>query len=138
MVGAMVSVWRTGVAAIIGVSALLLAGCGGAAANYADLDGNRAPEDALPAISEDALGDLDPETSRFLGEFDGTELWLAAATAPTAAVCLVVMPDSGDWIAGCGADFAIGGPNGEFHVKPDGAPSHDHLTPLSENVYRID
>lgn len=134
----MESVWRAGAAMMIGVSALMLTACSSAADGYSDLNGKRVAEDALPAMSDHILADLDPESSRFLGEFDGTKLWLAAATAPTAAVCLAIMPESGDWIAGCGADFALGSPDGKFRIRADGAPSDDHLTPLSENVFRID
>ena len=112
------------------MSAVMLTGCV-QYTTYADLEGERDAADQLPELEEYAYDSLDASTSRFVGEHDGTSLWLAKGEE-AAPVCLVAQRGK-DWIVGCG-DRTSGGP-GSFEIFPDGSLIPEDATKVSENVY---
>jgi hypothetical protein len=118
-------------------SAALLTGCAIGGSSYSVLD--RAPEasDALPTVLDSEDLGIDRDTARYVGERDGTRLWLARGEEDL-GVCLVVFPEFGDWVAGCGGgDLALGA-NGQreaYLVRPDIAPAPRNAERISENVY---
>lgn len=102
---------------------------------YSDLDRVATSDDAwpidLPAYASD---DLNPESSRLVGH-DGTTALYLATSMPSGGVCLLVYPDNGNWVVGCGADGMRvgGGGNSSYTVRSDGAITDG--TAISGNVY---
>lgn len=115
-------------------SIILLVGCSAPQGAFTDLQGKRDIRDELPQLGDGAYDNVDVETSRLVGEHEGTLLWLAEGLDDS-AVCLVA--DAGDdWIVGCGrAAVKVGGAAGSFEVVPDGAIAPESATQVSENVY---
>ncbi len=75
------------------------------------LDREAEARDEVPAdLPGYAWDDVDQATARFVGEGDGTFLWLARAR-DDAAACLLAYVDADAWVIGCGgngAPFSIG------------------------------
>lgn len=70
-------------------AALVLIGCTAGVPPYADLAGDPTQEDALPAgLPGHAYRDVDIDSSRYIGNDVGTQLWLARATERD-SVCLI-------------------------------------------------
>ena len=115
---------------LVAMSAAMLTGCV-QYTTYADLEGERDAADHLPELEEYAYDSLDALTSRFVGEHNGTSLWLAKGEEANSA-CLVAQRGD-DWIIGCGGGMS-GGP-GSFEIYPDGAVVPEGATQVSENVY---
>lgn len=102
---------------------------------YADLQGDRETRDELPQLADYAYDDLDVSSSRFVGEHDGTSLWLAQ-DLDNSTVCLVADAGDDEWIVGCGGGSTnIGGIAGLFEVVPDSVPAPEGAMQVSENVY---
>lgn len=129
---------RTGLAIGALLSVLLLAGCASFGNGYPILD--RQPEaadevpDTLPAHAGD---DADLSSSRFVGEHDGTSLWLMRGKAPE-TVCLLAYPDADGWVLGCGdiaGQSGVGGPAAQYVYQPDFAPAPPDSIEISANVY---
>ncbi|MDH5132094.1 MULTISPECIES: hypothetical protein [unclassified Microbacterium] len=120
------------------LSAVALSGCTAAGGAYSVLDREAEARDEVPAdLPGYAWDDVDQATARFVGEGDGTSLWLARAR-DDAAACLLAYVDADTWVIGCGgngAPFSIGGVTGTFTVVPDDAPAPDGMTRVSDNVY---
>lgn len=117
--------------------AVLLAGCSSSGATYSALDRESEPADELPAVVAEGNDDIAVDTARYVGEYDGTGLWIARAESPD-TVCLILYPNDRDWVAGCGAEggpIGVGGPSGDFIVTPDGAPAPDDSDRVTDNVY---
>lgn len=112
---------------------VFLAGCSSSGVSYALLDREAQSSDQLPEQVIDGSADIDPNSSRFVGDHDGADLWLARAERAD-TVCLVVFPNEADWVVGCGAEGGGLGV-GDYMVVPDGSPSPDGATKLSDNVY---
>lgn len=120
---------------------LLLAGCGITPSTYSILDSKAESEDALPDALPSYAGDsADLATSRFVGEYDGTSLWLLRGEE-SSTVCLLAFPNVDEWVMGCGGDTDAGameGPTGKYVYQPDGLPAPQDATRVSANVYAID
>lgn len=118
-------------------AALVLTACMMGFPSYADLAGDPTQQDALPdGLPDHAYGDIDVDSSRYVGDDDGTQLWLARGTERD-SVCLVSITDidADDWQVACGG---AAGPltAGSYVVHSDGYPTPDDAVPISENVYR--
>lgn len=130
------SVLRCAAAVALGLgSVTLLAGCAGQQLPYADLQVDRQSEDELPKLADYAYDNLNESTSRFIGEHDGTSLWIAAGDKDE-SICLVTVAGDDLWVAACGGGpTKMGGITGSFEIVPDGVPGPEGATKLSENVY---
>lgn len=129
-----------GAAFIAACSALALTGCAASSPDYAVLDREAQQADEVPGTLPDTVWDeVAPETSRFVGEHDGTSLWLTRSNDET-AVCLLAYADEDAWMAGCsdGPLLEVSGAAGIFAVVPDGAPGPDGMGQVSDNVYAPD
>ena len=85
------------------------------------------------------IEDIDEDTARFVGSYDGVDFWLARAETPD-TVCLVVYPDDPNWVAACGGEgggLGVGGLSGDYLVLPDGSPTPEDATKLAENLYSV-
>ncbi len=129
---------RATLASVAVLSVVALSGCTGVGPTYAVLDREAGARDEVPAdLPGYAWDDVDQATARFVGEDEGTSLWLARARDDTSA-CLLAYGDEESWVLGCGGDgapFSLGGVTGTFTVVPDGAPAPEGMTRVSENVY---
>lgn len=128
------------IASIAGTSLIAvfaLTGCIDPGSGYAVLDRDAVATDALPAdLPAYADDDLEPSSSRFVGEHDGNMLFLAKGKDPR-SVCLVVYPNPTDWVIGCGggSEFGVSGPSGGYTVRPDGAPELELFNEVATNVF---
>ncbi|RXZ51856.1 hypothetical protein [Agromyces binzhouensis] len=117
---------------------LVLTGCIDSGSGFAVLERDAVVADALPADLPDYADDeLEPLSSRFVGEHDGNMLFLAKGKEP-GTVCLAVYPNATDWVIGCGggsAEFGVGGPSGGYIVRPDGAPAPELHREVATNVF---
>lgn len=103
---------------------------------YSDLERAATAEDAWPIeLPAHASEGLDAESSRLVAHDGATALYLATASTPDADVCLLVYPDTENWVVGCGTDGMSlgGGGNSSYIVRSDGALTGS--TALSANVY---
>lgn len=129
--------WVVGVGLL---AVLALAGCSivNPGSGFAVLDRDAERGDALPTALPDYANDnLRPTSSRFVGEHDGNALYLAKGKED-GRICLLIYPDnSSDWVIGCGGapEFSVGGPTGDYIVRPDGAPAPDHFIEVTTNVF---
>ncbi|GGH36514.1 hypothetical protein [Microbacterium album] len=121
------------------LAVLGLAGCGFLASPvpFSDLTRERTEADALPELHDFPPANVDPESSRYVGEHEGVRLWLAEPTQVDGVCLIVVRTTDTDWVAGCsgGSGVRLGGAGGSFEVRPDRAPVPDDATRVSENVY---
>jgi len=123
------------VGALAVASVVLLAGCSAQQNAFTDLQGERGASDELPQLADHAYDDLDVSSSRFVGEHEGTSLWLAQGLEDS-SVCLVADPGDDDWVVGCGGGGTkVVGRAGSFEIVPDGVPAPEGATQVSENVY---
>jgi len=129
-------------ASLVGVgllAALTLTGCINQGSGFAALDREAEPSDAMPAgLPDYADDDLDPMSSRFVGEHNGNALYLAKGKGGGGRICLLIYPDdSASWVIGCGGalEFRVGGPTGDYTVRPDGAPAPEHSIEVATNVF---
>ncbi|UYO96633.1 hypothetical protein OED01_13640 [Microbacterium sp. M28] len=126
---------RIGAFVLTAASIVLFTGCGTTPDLYADLQGEQDSQDELPQLEDDAYESVDVASSRYIGEHDGTSIWLAQGLEES-SLCLVA--DAGEqWVVGCsgGGPLNVGGVVGEFEVLPDGMPTPEGATKLSDNVY---
>lgn len=132
--------WAAALAVAVG-GAAALAACGSGGASYADLERDATEQDAPPRAAADAIAerDADPESSRFVGAFDGHQVWLLRAEPN--AVCMVVQSaEEPEWLLSCGGDgltttLADGT---TFFVQVDGLPAPADATAVSQNVFAQD
>jgi len=128
-------------ALVVGIglfTVVALAGCINPGSGFAALDREAEPGDALPAdLPNYADDNLEPTSSRFVGEHDGNALYLAKGKDAN-GICLLVYPDTAaDWVIGCGGspEFGVGGPSGGYIVRPDGAPAPQDYVEIATNVF---
>jgi hypothetical protein len=117
--------------------ALAAAGCSSPTPGLADLDREPTTDHPLPAaVSEDGLADVDRDSIRWVGEHEGTDLWLAAGE-DARDVCLVIYPDAADWLVACGGGLVQSTTSAglEFAVVPDGGTAPAGLEAVSRNVF---
>ncbi|MDN3311779.1 hypothetical protein QWJ90_12650 [Microbacterium oryzae] len=92
-------------ALIVLVSALLLAGCGAPSA-LPEFEAEQTEVDLIPDVEE--KGDIDPASTRYAGDVDGTRVYLARGTSEDEQLCVIVMRDE-DWMqTGCAAGTGVG------------------------------
>jgi hypothetical protein len=87
---------------LLSCSALLLAGC--AATTLPEFEAGQTDRDVVPDASSQS--DIDAETTRFVGEVEGAELYLARGSNDT--LCLIHIRDQEWEQTGCGAGLGIG------------------------------
>jgi len=120
------------------VAAVVLAGCS-SGSGYADLSPEATSRDGWPTdLPEYSTDSVDEKTSRFVGEYEGSELYLARSIEPQEGVCLLAYTDGSDWVVGCGPSGLRVSASSErtFAVLGDGATSED-LQAISTNVFVI-
>lgn len=116
-------------------SIALLSGCMAQPAMFSDLQGERASDDELPPLADYAYDNVDVSTSHYIGEHDGTSLWLAQGRE-NSTVCLVADAGENAWVVTCGgAATKVSGVAGTFEVVVDGAPAPEGAVKVSDNVY---
>lgn len=121
------------------VFAALLVGCSPSGATYSVLDRAAESVDEPPSVVTDSGDDIAASSARFVGEHEGAQLWLARSTTAN-GICLIVYPNSQDWVAGCtnaGGPLEVSGPAGAFVVLPDGSPTPDGTSQLTDNVFVV-
>ena len=111
-----------------------LAGCS-SGPQYSDLAGepisDRSIYDELGAIS------LEGSDPRWVGEYEGTDLWVFDGRDER--TCVLINPEVGSWVVSCGETFAVSGVGGhEFVLLPDGETYDRPVTAISKNVYVVD
>ncbi|QLD11234.1 hypothetical protein [Microbacterium oleivorans] len=105
------------------------------------LERDPGPSDELPAELPDyATEQIRLGSQRFVGEHEGTSLWLARGAgeeAPGLEVCLLAYPDETNWAFGCGGadQLELRSVAGSFTVVPDGQTPPAGLTAITPNVY---
>ncbi|MFJ4045233.1 hypothetical protein ACIPV2_05750 [Microbacterium sp. NPDC089987] len=106
--------------------------------DFADLRKSHTSEDKLPALDEDPSDTIDPSTTRYVGEHEGTSLWIAEGIE-TSSICLVALFGDSEGSISCGGTSGVAtqGPAGSFAVIPDGVFAPDNAMKISENVYAI-
>ena len=122
---------------IVAVGSLLaLSGCAMSTADFAVFDREPHANDAVPTeLPSDSWERADPSTARFIADHDQTRIWLMRGV-DGADICLLVYPDDGDWVIGCGgAALTVGGDSDAFTVVPDGTAMPDGVTVISDNLY---
>lgn len=106
--------------------------------NYAVFDRAAEDSDELPrGLPTHTTEGADEMTARHVGAYGDTSLWLMRGDEP-ATICLVAHVTDEVWISGCGGEqgpLTLSGDPGLFTVLPDGAPSPNSATQVSENVY---
>ncbi|MFJ2544812.1 hypothetical protein [Microbacterium sp. NPDC087589] len=120
------------------IAATTMTGCSFSSSSLSVLETDRAAEDELPLLEAHAYESVDTATSRFVGEHEGVLLWVAQGTESPA--CLVAVLNDGDagpdWILSCGGlPIRMSGVGHTFELRPDGAPTTEDLTRVSENVF---
>ncbi len=131
------------VVVLAGVAAsavLALTACTNGSA-FGALDRAAAGSDALPTdLPTYAYDDVDEASSRLVGEHDGNSLYLVRGKEAD-RVCLLVYPNSTEWVLGCGGapEFGVSGPTGSYTVRADapaGAPAPEgHSKEIATNVF---
>lgn len=128
------------VAIALVVSALTLAGCATSVSPYSDVNRAAQPSDQLPdAVAADA--DIDAESARLVGEYQGTRVWVSLGASEDSA-CLVIVPTAGDTQVACdiaGHEISLSEGSAVKYLLVPGrgeAPDGDHIR-LSENVYVV-
>ncbi|MBO0595200.1 hypothetical protein I2485_09710 [Nesterenkonia sp. E16_7] len=124
---------------IIAITALIgISGCSSPADQYSDLTEDRDSNKPLPdTIRGQAVDTLDPESTRWVGEHEGTELWLGVELEG-AGTCLVVYPDDERWVTGCSSGNEVSLSNGDgwdYRVRPDSAELPEGAIQVSHNVF---
>lgn len=118
------------------VTIALLSSCVSQQEGFADLDGAREAIDKLPQLEDYAYDVVDSSSSRYVGEHNGTSLWLAGGLDGY-EVCLVAYATGDAWGVSCGGGTGMrsGGAAGSFEVVPNGGAAPAGATQVSENVY---
>jgi hypothetical protein len=119
------------------VLAALLVGCSPSGATHSVLDRAAEPADEPPSVVAESSEDIAADSARFVGEHNGAGLWLARSTTEN-GICLIVHSNARGWVTGCtdgGGQLGVSGPAGAFVVLPDGSPTPDGTSQLTENVF---
>ena len=120
----------------IAAVALALAGCANAG-GYTDLESTETR--VLPdAVTEDALANFDLDSMRWVGEHEGTDVWLGWGSS-AGEVCILFSADVDAWVTGCagaGGQMTLSGRGPQrFVVVPVGQPAPEGFAAISNNVY---
>lgn len=94
---------------------------------------------ALPAaVTEDARANFDLDSMRWVGEHEGTDVWLGRGSK-AGEICVLTYPSDGAWAGVCGGErgeIGVSGPDQRlFTVVPDGGASPEGFVAVSRNVY---
>lgn len=106
------------------------------APTFADLIATDVSEKELPAELPDyALDGVDLDSVRWVGEHEGTDVWLAAPVEGSDYdACILAFPDAQDWTSGCGG--GVSGPDQRWYaIVADGQEPPEGSIALSKNVY---
>lgn len=117
---------------------MALSGCVNGS-GFSDLNHAATPDDRWPSVLPDhSTGSLDVTSSRLVGEFESSQLFLARSIEAQGGVCLLIFADASDWTVGCGTSgMSVEGTGSRtFTVRGDGALD-DGLDAVSENVFVI-
>lgn len=104
---------------------------------FTDLEQDTETQRAVPdLVPERALDHFDRDTTRWIGEYKGTQLWLGMAK-DLQGPCLLSVPRNEDWISGCGGgQLELRGGDGRAYIAvPDDAEQPRNSTPVSTNVF---
>lgn len=117
-------------------AALALTGCT-SGVSYTDIAS--AQTLALPdAVTEDARANFDVDSMRWVGEHEGTNVWLGRGSK-AGEICIFTYPSDGAWAGVCGregGEMGVSGPDQRlFTVVPDGGASPEGFVAVSRNVY---
>jgi hypothetical protein len=115
--------------------AALLSSCA-SAQPFAIFDREPQASDALPDAVSDEFIDVD--TARFVGDDDGTRLWLVRPSEHEDGICLVAYQSDEVWLSGCsdrGTRVGIGGEVGSYEVVQDGWPAPEGTEKVFDNVF---
>ncbi|PKI92950.1 hypothetical protein CW368_01230 [Actinomycetales bacterium SN12] len=118
---------------------LVFSGCSASVKDdFADLRKPHTRQDKLPALDEDPSETIDFSTARYLGEHEGTSLWIAEGIKAS-SVCLVALFGDSEGSISCGGTSGVAtqGQAGSFAVIPDNGFVPDNAMKISENVYAI-
>lgn len=118
---------------------LVFSGCSASVKDdFTDLRKPHTSQDKLPALDEDPIETINFSTARYVGEHEGTSLWIAEGIEAS-SVCLVALFGDSEGSIACGGTSGVAsqGPAGSFAVIPDGVPVPDNAMKISENVYAI-
>lgn len=118
---------------------LAFSGCSASVKDdYADLRKSDTSEDKLPVLDEDPIETINFSTTRYVGEHEGTSLWIGEGIEPS-SICLVALFGDSEGSIACGGTSGVTshGPAGSFAVIPDGGFVPDNAMKISENVYAI-
>lgn len=119
----------------LAISTTVLTSCS-STDGFSDLDREPQANDSLPeAVDMTDGAEILSDSSRSVGTYEGTELWLAGT--PDDGVCLIAYTDEMDWVAGCGENppLEVSGSSGTFAVVSDGQSPPENATRISENVF---
>jgi hypothetical protein len=106
---------------------------------YTDLSTESSTQKDTPVTLPDyALESFDLETIRWVGEHEGTDLWLASGLDEF-SICLLAYPNETEWVGGCGGgDMTLSGSGRTYFVVADAATAPSNAVAISENVYTTD
>ncbi|AZS48359.1 MULTISPECIES: hypothetical protein [Microbacterium] len=126
---------------VLALSAAALSGCTAFTTDYAVLERDVEPADALPdAFIEQDSGDVaELSSARFVGEHSGSSLWVLRGV-DQGTVCVLAYRDETAGIMACGGErgpVEMSGPAGHFVLVPDDYPTPDGATRISDNVYAL-
>lgn len=117
----------------------LLAGCSSPGID-APFDEPREASDALPGVQGEMFDDLDPESSRYLGDVDGTRYWAARSTEGWFCLAAQVADDPEQAMTACspgdGDSITISGagfPSATWSASP-GPDVSDGRTVLRDHL----
>lgn len=115
-----------------------MSACSSEPPGFADLEGDGPSQKDVPAVVVADLDDAEAASYRWVGEHDGSDLWLGLGT-PEERVCLVAYVDDDEWVHSCGVTgdgtpMTVSG-YGTFYVVRDGHDAPDGASAVSANVY---
>ncbi|WP_127791847.1 hypothetical protein [Agromyces sp. LHK192] len=134
----MASALRCSSVVAVVLSVAVLSGCVQPGSGFAALERDRTAGDEVPTdLPDHAFGEADLSSSRLVGSHNDSDLYLLRSN-DRRSVCLLAYPNDTEWVVSCGqggSGFGLGGPAGDFIVRPDHTPAPDGYVAVASNVY---